>query len=1481
MANKPLKDELVDVYGIDQTTGEMRFFGTGADGSFGISLNELGRPAVIEFQEGIPQLSSFNMSSHSVRLGQNVEIAAAGHHLMTEYNEKETQHLFAHNEFDGTETGESAILRLYDEQIREVTQADESGEFTGQLFTYTYTPTEHQMVTKFYFKVGTTPATEPVTIEVFNGTDDTGPLLWYRTIAASNFPASTEVEINIEGWIEYEAGQPVFVKVTTTVDASLKTNAAVTQPWRAIDYYRTYHEAILSIRGYVDGATYTYGDWTIDNDTKKIYSCNVTGVQTGTFASNIAKWDDLTSGKVASRSQTTGLLEGGTISLASPTTIDWTSGRGVISDKSDPEAIIDTNVSWITVTGHTPTNLASDGISLIGYDSSGVLIEKLGTAISFVDSVNYVWIGAITHMGGVITEVIPTPANLAYNGSTSFFNFVNFVIGPANMNGNVYGPNGVNMKIDVIGGSAFILGSNFRNDKKVPDIPVLPTIISTSFYKVYREVNPSMIIKYDGALVTDIDPTQYDDGSGTLAAVTAGYWTIQRIFRNRAGSTFVAYGQQEFVSKALALEALGSEPFQEKNPLPFDLFRCSLLISESAIDLSDIAEAIFFAQSSFRSGGAFSASSTIPGITSPGGSDTNVQFNDGGVFGGEAGFEYDKSTGTLSSTLFKANRINGENIPEENYIDLSGSSALWSQSETSLRTSSPSGIAKLNINNDVVLYAYKENVRLPVPTIIGGTNIPTSTLMVRDNLPLTDDTMGLTIHMNQEAGDAVLRYTHKTAPTYSTGIDGSAGVYKVAIGTDLGVNTAMIIDENGFIGVGADPVSPLYVYENTIETGENAGVTIYNEGTGDAVQHYTAGLQTFSDGVDNTDDSYKISASSDLGVDTKLSVNSLGNVVISNSVSTPYGGFGKLQNLLRYSEDFTQGGVWVDALGYTTVVSNNAMAPNGEMTADTITWTTIGLGLRQTVTVTVTETYTISFWARHVSGNDNLIIDVGDGPNKSFIIGSDDIKLYSATIVAGSSDWIDFVLNDSVGVFELWGFQLSEGLETLPYVKTLDIPFDNAVFGAVVDGDLAISNSVILAPLTDPSYLAGKVWYDSVTKGHVMDTGYTDVRLNNGREHHIEVYNDSGSDILNGDPVSFDLTETAGIPNVIPTDSSSTLSALGFAGVATITIANGFKGLVTSSGLVNDYNTGALAVGFIYADNAGGYTQTRPVYPDNRLLVGGINKTGVTDGIISVNFQVIPRKSANKSYNFTSITIGSGTYYKGGFYDWSSSSVVLLQGFNTQLYGVVGKAYAAHVGIVPDGPGVVDTGVVGLRVTGIKDSETGVQVAAQTGIITEDITTLTANVMYETSEKFSGQVTIELYVVSGSPVNYSLTCNYGFSKYEDVENKDFTVTGISCEWLGSATDTGFDILLRKQTSVGWMYHVSAFVPGGTIIAQRSVDQALAGDVVSGEPGAWKRSSLNTFIDGNANEGLIWEVVTGQNNTIQTLDLHISAVSEEL
>jgi hypothetical protein len=321
-------------------------------------------------------------------------------------------------------------------------------------------------------------------------------------------------------------------------------------------------------------------------------------------------------------------------------------------------------------------------------------------------------------------------------------------------------------------------------------------------------------------------------------------------------------------------------------------------------------------------------------------------------------------------------------------------------------------------------------------------------------------------------------------------------------------------------------------------------------------------------------------------------------------------------------------------------------------------------------------------------------------------------------------------------------------------------------------------------------------------------------------------------------------------------------------------------GLATILGEVRDFDTSAFSTGgLIYlSETAGELTATRPVVPSNIVIMGTVIESHATTGIAFINVSPFSRDSASRSIPINSGS--SGTDWLAGFYDWETTDANLTQASLTVTHGTAGQSRAGHVGAVPSGAGTVDTGQVGLRVVGIQDSEEGTQVAAQTGIITDDITTLTADVMTETVEKFSGQVSIELYVVSGSPVNFSLDFNYGFSKYEDFQNRDATIQSFEVLWTGRATETGFDIALLHHKPTGWTYAATGFEAGDGDIVRRSVDQALAFDVASGVSGSWKRVNINEFIDGDTLSGIIIKMETNTNNSIAGV-AHITALSEEL
>jgi hypothetical protein len=418
-----------------------------------------------------------------------------------------------------------------------------------------------------------------------------------------------------------------------------------------------------------------------------------------------------------------------------------------------------------------------------------------------------------------------------------------------------------------------------------------------------------------------------------------------------------------------------------------------------------------------------------------------------------------------------------------------------------------------------------------------------------------------------------------------------------------------------------------------------------------------------------------------------------------------------------------------------------------------------------------------------------------------------------------------------------------------------------------------------------PDYIAGQVGYDPASKTVVLDSGISGVRLQAGQEEWWLVCNNTLAEITNGTPCyASGVDGTNSCLEIDVANSASFGTSAQVLGLATHTIGIGEVGLVTYRGLVNDVDTSLLAEGGVAWLGAGVLTNTQPLFPLRRVTMGTVIEQDALTGKVMVSISRLSRNDISKSYPFTSTGVVAGTFWIAGFYDFADASVSLTQASTTQTYGLVDIAKDAHAGMVASAAGVVvGGGQVGLRIiNSILDSETGTQqVAGQSGIITEDITTLATDMYMETVEKWSGIVTYELYVVSGAPTAYSLTFNYGFAKYDDIQDRDYTIKGFECKWQGNA-NSSLDIALIKHTITGWTYAATGFVAGNGDICRKSVDQQLAGDVANNADGAWKRVDLDTYIAGKSGlEGHIVQVITGANGTIQVMSTHIDVVSEEI
>ena len=396
-----------------------------------------------------------------------------------------------------------------------------------------------------------------------------------------------------------------------------------------------------------------------------------------------------------------------------------------------------------------------------------------------------------------------------------------------------------------------------------------------------------------------------------------------------------------------------------------------------------------------------------------------------------------------------------------------------------------------------------------------------------------------------------------------------------------------------------------------------------------------------------------------------------------------------------------------------------------------------------------------------------------------------------------------------------------------------------------------------------PAYKAGQLAYDPDSLTTVADTGVAGVRVQIGQELHYLVYNDTVSQINNGQPVyGSGVDSTLEVHTIGLADASNAATVDPMLGQATSDIPSMSLGLVSEFGKVRGFDTSMWTedVDLFVSTTAGVLTDVSPTFPNASVRVCKVMKSHATEGSVHVRVKDTAKSIAVKSYGFTSQGVGAGSYYIGGFYNFSTTDANLSQALTTISYGIANLPYNAHASVVFGGQGIVDTGQIGLRANGVTfDSSTGTLNTSDSVVIVDDITTVALDDYFETPEKFVGIVEFELYVVSGAPTAYSVDFNYGYSKYEDFGNNDITLTTIEVVGLGNTNDTNFDIEVLHHKMTGWTYAATGFLPGNGKIADYSDDLAPYDNIFNNEPFAWKRTNLNTFIDSNGSEGVLYRV----------------------
>ncbi len=280
----------------------------------------------------------------------------------------------------------------------------------------------------------------------------------------------------------------------------------------------------------------------------------------------------------------TGIISGGELSInTDPTKFNMEGWAGAfVNNYTDPTGPLSQKVSYSNEEAVVVTNLATANVTYLGLASNGDIVQSV-TPISSQDQRDIIVLGYIVHESRTQIDGIHNATRWVRDSMLSFFDFMN-IMGPVTRSGNVFSANGANLKINKTAGETYNNGRNYAVNKKQVNIVNDPILTAPIIKRGYRDGSGGSTF----AVSTDLDPTKYDDGSGTLQTVDAGKYTIQRcFFSSGCNNIVIQYGQNVYNTIEAARSAYMTEKFVKLPELEFVSFRSWLIIEQSTTDLSD------------------------------------------------------------------------------------------------------------------------------------------------------------------------------------------------------------------------------------------------------------------------------------------------------------------------------------------------------------------------------------------------------------------------------------------------------------------------------------------------------------------------------------------------------------------------------------------------------------------------------------------------------------------------------------------------------------------------------------------------------------------------------------------------------------------------------------------------------------------------------------------------------------------------------
>lgn len=308
--------------------------------------------------------------------------------------------------------------------------------------------------------------------------------------------------------------------------------------------------------------------------------------------------------------ESTGVLAGGalTINAGNNTRFDMSAAVLGFVDYTNPAAPVRTILTVGPLTAQTVPGIGSALATYVGINAAGTVVQQ-ATPFTNTQRRTIAFLGALIHSNMTNLNATNSIVATIRSGISQLHDLMS-ALGPLNIDGNVFSPNGANLQLDRSAGRIFKFGSNFQASVNDPHVVGLSAATALTFR--YR-----LSTGAEFADRTTIDPLQYESSPGTLSTVPLLLTpvSVQRITIFQTGLCRIQYGQAVYSSIAAAQLALQTDPFTtESNIAENGVFRAFLIVNRGATALNNPAAALFVPISKFgapASGGAALSTAAI------------------------------------------------------------------------------------------------------------------------------------------------------------------------------------------------------------------------------------------------------------------------------------------------------------------------------------------------------------------------------------------------------------------------------------------------------------------------------------------------------------------------------------------------------------------------------------------------------------------------------------------------------------------------------------------------------------------------------------------------------------------------------------------------------------------------------------------------------------------------------------------------------